>query len=43
MDTDGFIIQIKTEDFFKDIADDVVKWFDTSNIVKMIKDNFQEV
>ena len=31
MDTDGFIIQIKTEDFFKDIADDVVKWFDTSN------------
>ena len=31
MDTGGFIIQIKTEDFFKDIADDVVKWFDTSN------------
>ena len=23
MDTDGFIIHIKTEDFYKDIADDV--------------------
>ena len=25
MDTDSFIIQIKTEHFYKDIADDVVK------------------
>ena len=31
MDTDSFIIQIKTEDLFKDIANDVEKWFDTSN------------
>ena len=31
MDTDSFIIHIKTEDFYKDIADDVDKWFDTSN------------
>ena len=30
MDTDSFIIHIKTEDFYKDIADDVNKWFDTS-------------
>ena len=29
MDTDSFIIHIKTEDFYKDIADDVNKWFDT--------------
>ena len=29
--TDSFIIQIKTEDFYKGIAYDVVKWFDTSN------------
>ena len=31
MDTDSFIIHIKTEDFYKDIADDVEKRFDTSN------------
>ena len=30
MDTDSFIIHIQTEDFYKDIADDVNKWFDTS-------------
>ena len=31
MDTDSFIIHIRTEDFYKDNADDVEKWFDTSN------------
>ena len=31
MDTDGFIINIKTDDIDKDIADDVEKRFDTSN------------
>ena len=31
MDTASFIIDIKTEDFQKDIADDAEKWFDTSN------------
>ena len=31
MDTVSFIIYIKTEDFYKDIADVVKKWFDTSN------------
>ena len=31
MDTDRFIMNIKTEDFYKDIADDVEKRFDTSN------------
>ena len=30
MDTDSFITHVKTEDFFKDIAKDVNKWFDTS-------------
>ena len=29
--TDSFIIDIKTEDFYEDIADDVEKRFDTSN------------
>ena len=29
--TDSFVIHIKTEDFYKDIANDVGKWFDTSN------------
>ena len=31
MHTDSFITHIKTEDFFEDIANDVEKWFDTSN------------
>ena len=30
-DTDSIIIHIKTEDFYRDIADDVEKWFDVSN------------
>ena len=30
MDTDSFMMHIKTEDFYKDIADDVEKRFDTS-------------
>ena len=30
-DTDSFVIYIKTEDFYRDIADDVERWFDTSN------------
>ena len=31
MDTDSFIMHIETEDFYKDIADNVEKRFDTSN------------
>ena len=31
MDTDSFIINIKTEDFYEDIANDVEKRFDPSN------------
>ena len=31
IDTDSFIIHIKTEDFYEDIANDVEKWFDTLN------------
>ena len=31
MDTDSFILNIKTKDFYKDIANDVEKRFDTSN------------
>ena len=31
MDTDSFVINIKTEDFYEDIANDVEKRFDTSN------------
>ena len=34
MDTDSFVINIKTEDFYKDIASDVEKWFDTSKYDK---------
>ena len=31
MDTDSFIIHIKTKDFYKDIANDVEKWFGPSD------------
>ena len=31
MDTDGFIVYIKTDDIYKDIAEDVDTRFDTSN------------
>ena len=31
MDADSFIVYIKTEDFYKDISDDIKKQFDTSN------------
>ena len=31
MDTDSFIMSIKTNDFYKDIANDVDKRFDTSS------------
>ena len=31
MDTDSFIMHIKAEDFYKDIANDVEKKYDTSN------------
>ena len=31
MDTDSLVIHIKTEDFYEDIANDVEKWFDSSN------------
>ena len=33
-DTDSLIINIKTEDFFEDISNDVERWFDTSNYDK---------
>ena len=31
MDTDSFVIYIKTEDFYKNITNNVERWFDTSN------------
>ena len=37
MDTDSFVMNIKTEDFHKDIASDAERWFDRSNYDK--KDN----
>ena len=36
MDTDSFIIHVQTEDFYKDIADDGSKWFDTSSYDKKL-------
>ena len=34
VDTDNFVINIFTEDFYKDIKNDVERWFDTSNFDK---------
>ena len=34
MDTDSFIIHIKSKDFYKDSDNDVERWFDTSNYDK---------
>ena len=34
MDTDSFVIHIKTKDFFEDVANDVEEWFGTSNCSK---------
>ena len=34
IDTDSFVIYIKTEDFYKDIANDIERWFDTFNYDK---------
>ena len=31
MDTNSFIMHIKTEDFYKEIANDVSKWFNAPN------------
>ena len=30
-DTDSFVIYVKTEDFYEDIAGEVERWFDTCN------------
>ena len=34
MDTDSFVMDIETDDFYKDINNDVDKWFDTSKYDK---------
>ena len=34
VDTDSFVVNIFTEDFFEDINNDVERWFDTSNYDK---------
>ena len=45
MDTDSFVINIFTKDFFEDINNDVERWFHTSTsiqtMIKMIKNHFK--
>ena len=41
MDTDSFVINIFTEDFFENINNDVERWFDTSNYDKNDKKPLQ--
>ena len=38
MDTHSFILDIYTDDFYKDISNDVNEWFDTSNFNNIHKD-----
>ena len=35
MDTDSFILDIRTDDFYKDISNDANEWFNTSNFHKI--------
>ena len=37
MNTDSFVMNIRTEDFYKNVASDVERWFDTSNYDKKDK------
>ena len=37
MNTDSFVMNIKTEDFYKNVASDVERWLDTSNYDKKDK------
>ena len=30
-DTDSFVVHVEADDIFKDIAENVEKWFETSN------------
>ena len=34
MDTESFIFNVQTNDFYKDISNDVIEWFDTSDYNK---------
>ena len=34
MDTESFVMYIKTDDFYKHISNDIERWFDTSNVNK---------
>ena len=34
MDTDSFVLEIETDDFYEDIKDDLKEWFDTSGFHK---------
>ena len=39
MDTDSFVNEIETEDFYKDIAEDIKKRFERVGIQRMITDH----
>ena len=39
IDTDNFVIYIETKDFYKDIAGDLERWFDTFNYDENDKKN----
>ena len=43
MDTDSFVIHIKTKDFYENITNDVENGLTHLTMTKMIKDCFQQV
>ena len=42
MDTDSFIIYVKTDDFYKDISNVIDKWFETSNYCEDIDSRLEK-
>ena len=44
MDTDSFVLSMESDDFFKDIKDDLKEWFDTSGYEKnrVLPDEFKK-
>ena len=45
MDTDSFVLEIETDDFYEDIKDDLKEWFDTSGYDKnmMLPDEYAKI
>ena len=41
MDTESFVIYIKTKYYYEDIANDIEKWLTHLTMIRTIKEHFQ--